>query len=553
MFRDLFWNYPYFFSKFFRATSPLPFIFLAFFLGYVVFVTFTSDYARSFVEGRDSNKITEGTVGSLMSTNPMYITQNSVDRDFYALVYEKFLDVDSDGEPVPSIASEWGRSGETEYLFKLYEGLTWHDGSPLTASDIVWNFETSMFLSNSLGEDTYGSALEGVTIDMIDDHTLKFSLEETNATFWEAVSVYMIPKHIYDGVPLNNFGSTKFHSSPVGSGPYVVDSISQRGFSLSAFEDYRDEVSIENYNYLFFDSYDELNSSMKNNELDIVNVFELDRVEDLQDYPFFEIEELLLSNRQRVLYFNNRREIFGDPEIRRALSMLIDRERLLREANVAGVPSNGPIPEDSWAFNDSLDFLEYNPDEATDFFESLGYSRASDDEYYVNDEGRVFALTVAFFESDINKRIIESLKGMFKEGGILLRERPLNYDQVMREVLPTRDFELLLYEIEVTVDPDQYNLWHSLRSDHPMLNISGYSYSRVDILLERARTNLDFEERKEDYFLFQRYLIDDAPVSFLYHPKKHFIFRRDLRNFNTENIIWPSSRYDNVHEWYWNN
>jgi peptide/nickel transport system substrate-binding protein len=127
----------------------------------------------------------------------------------------------------------------------------------------------------------------------------------------------------------------------------------------------------------------------------------------------------------------------------------------------------------------------------------------------------------------------------------------LTFNQMTMEVLPTRDFELLLYEVEVTDDPDQYNLWHSLRIDHPMLNISGYDYSRVDILLERARTNTDRDERTEDYRLFQRYLMDDAPVIFLYHPKAFFVARRSLKGINVENIVYPSNKYSNVQDWYW--
>ena len=220
-------------------------------------------------------------------------------------------------------------------------------------------------------------------------------------------------------------------------------------------------------------------------------------------------------------------------------------------ADINGEVAKGPIPPTSWAFNDSLELVGYDLQESAEILESMGYTRDSGDDYYLDEDNRVLTVTVSFFESEINEKIVEALGEMLRDGGILLRERPLNYDQILREILPTRDFELLLFEIEVTVDPDQYNLWHSLRIDHPMLNISGYDYSRVDILLERARTSTDRQERKEDYLLFQRYLIDDAPVSFLYHPKVFFVFKENLKGLQTDEIISPSDRYDNVHEWYW--
>ncbi len=551
MLRDFFWNYPKYFSKFIGSTSPLFYIFVAIFLGYFVYFGFTSDFVRRFVEGQDTTVVTEAAVGTLLSTNPMYVTQNSVDRDFYALVYERFIEVDASGEPIASLAFEWAKTSDLEYLFKLREGVVWHDNTPLTADDIVWNFETSIFLAEEFGEDTYGRALEGVKIEKIDDYTLRFKLEETNATFWEAISVYMIPKHIYENVSLNNFALSKTNTNPIGCGVYKVDSISQRGFALSVFEDHWLEPSIKNYRYLFFENYDDLNGAVKNNEVDIINTFDLDKVDNLEDYPFYKIKESVLYNRQKLIFFNTRREQFSDAEFRRALSFLIDNEKLLEVAGIEGVLATGPIPPTSWAFNDSLEPLEYGPDEAAEIFESLGYERDSEGGYYLTDDNKVLSLSMSFFDSELNQRLVDALTEMFREGGVLLRSRPLNYEQVMREILPTRDFELLLYEIEVATDPDQYNLWHSLRIDHPMLNISGYDYSRVDILLERARISLDKEERKEDYFLFQRYLTDDAPVTFLYHPKVFFILNKNLEGFDAKDISSPSDRYGNVHEWYW--
>jgi len=552
MIRDIFWNYPNFLSKIIGSTSPLFYILLAFLLGYFVFWGFTSDFALRFVEGRNVNVVTEGAVGSLVSTNPMYVTQNSVDRDFYSLVYEKFIEVDASGEPVASLAFEWARTSDLEYLFKLREGVFWHDGTPLTTDDIIWNFETSILLAQEYGEDTYGRALEGVKIEQIDEYTLRFKLEETNATFWEAISVYMIPKHIYSNLSLQNFAMSKTNSEPIGCGVYKVDSISQRGFMLSAFEQHWLQPSIKNYRYLFFEDYDPLNDAVKNNVIDVINTLNLEKIDNLEEYPFFRMEELVLHNRQKLIFFNTRRENYSDAEFRRAISLLIDKERLLEVGGIDGVVAEGPISPRSWAFNDSLEALDYDLEGAAEILESLGYERGPQDEYYFTDDNKVLSLNISFLENEMNERLIGALAEMFREGGVLLRTRPLNYDQVMREILPTRDFELLLYEIEVAVDPDQYNLWHSLRIDHPMLNISGYDYSRVDILLERARTNLDKEERKEDYFLFQRYLVDDAPVVFLYHPKAFFILRKNLEGFDIENIVSPSDRYRNVHEWYWN-
>jgi len=91
------------------------------------------------------------------------------------------------------------------------------------------------------------------------------------------------------------------------------------------------------------------------------------------------------------------------------------------------------------------------------------------------------------------------LKELFEKEGLVLNLEPLSYKQLTQEIVATRDFELLMYEVETTIDPDQYNLWHSLKTNYPDLNLSGYTYERVDILLEEGRTELNVKTRKEKF------------------------------------------------------
>jgi peptide/nickel transport system substrate-binding protein len=108
---------------------------------------------------------------------------------------------------------------------------------------------------------------------------------------------------------------------------------------------------------------------------------------------------------------------------------------------------------------------------------------------------------------------------------------------------------MILYEVETTVDPDQYNLWHSLKKDYPDLNLSGYEYDRVDILLEEGRTELSRTVRKEKYDLFQKYLMDDAPAILLYRPTYVYIVPKDIEGPNLEEICYPEDRFRNIAEW----
>jgi len=106
-----------------------------------------------------------------------------------------------------------------------------------------------------------------------------------------------------------------------------------------------------------------------------------------------------------------------------------------------------------------------------------------------------------------------------------------------------------MYEVETTIDPDQYNLWHSLKTNYPDLNLSGYSYERVDIYLEQARQTLDTTKRISNYASFQKYLTQDAPVIFLYHPKYIYVVRDNINIGDISGIMYPYQRYSNIVNW----
>ena len=89
-------------------------------------------------------------------------------------------------------------------------------------------------------------------------------------------------------------------------------------------------------------------------------------------------------------------------------------------------------------------------------------------------------------------------------------------------VTPT-EYDAFLVIFDIPPDPDQYTLWHSTQAGS---NISRYKNPRIDKLLEDGRLNLDTEARKKIYLDFQRFLLEDAPAAFLFHPTWYTISRK---------------------------
>jgi peptide/nickel transport system substrate-binding protein len=287
--------------------------------------------------------------------------------------------------------------------------------------------------------------------------------------------------------------------------------------------------------------------------LDAVLLQHNDSANFVDEYASYNLHVLDLPYRQRILFFNLRKEKFQDENLRKGINYLIDKEKLLEQSGISAQIIRGPIYEESWAYSSDIDYPTYSPKNAIEVLEDTGYTRNETNGYFETDEGKLLTFTVSYLDNDVNNRLSNTLASLLKDEGVIMNLEPLTYSQLTQEIVATRNFELLMYEIEVTVDPDQYNLWHSIQKEYPNLNLSGYEFSRVDILLEEGRRKIDKKDRKEDYALFQKYLIDDMPAIFLYRPSYVYVVRDGIEGISYENLVRLEDVYRGVYGWEVNN
>jgi peptide/nickel transport system substrate-binding protein len=249
---------------------------------------------------------------------------------------------------------------------------------------------------------------------------------------------------------------------------------------------------------------------------------------------------------------NMRKDSLKDKNIRMALNYLLDVNALLKDAHIQGELMHGPYPERSWAFNNQIAYYSYDSAKATTLLNTAGYTKNAETGYFESKDGKILSFTISYLDTYVNNRLVDAIVKKMNDEGIVIQPNKQDYNLISQQTIVTRDFEILLYEIETTVDPDQYNLWHSLKVNDPYLNLSGYQYERVDILLEDARKTTNEATRKTKYLQFQKYLIADAPVVFLYHPTFMYYFDSKLSGINMENINFSYERFWNIQDWKWN-
>jgi peptide/nickel transport system substrate-binding protein len=548
--RDFFWNYPDALGKLVKLTSPLSTILLFALIGFGLFSFLRSDTFAERVSSRETNYYVEGRVGAISTFNPLFSNQNDVDKAIQELVFEKFVYIDANGEILPGIAKSWKVTNDGKiYEFDIALDHIWSDGEPLTIDDVYFTFDTAIKLYSDQGYDTVASGLVEVDIKVVDDDTIKFTLPETNAIFPELASVYIVPEHILGEVSLQEMPFDRFSRNPVGSGPYRIYRSEPNIVYLQSSEHFKPEAEISNIIVRIYSEMKKLESAFRNGLLDAALLPNNNDSDFIQEYSSYQSHVLNLPYRQRMLFFNLRKEKFQSEVLRRGISLLIDKEKLLEESGVDGEITHGPIYEKNWAYSSIPDYASYNPEEAAEVLDDAGYVKNEDNGYFEDKDSKLLTFTVTYLKNSANDDLLEALKAILDKEGIIVNLEPLNYSQLTQEILATRNFELLMYEIEVTVDPDQYNLWHSLQKEYPNLNLSGYEFSRIDILLEEGRRETNKKERQEDYELFQKYLIQDMPAIFLYRPSYIYVVRDSVTGITYENIVRLEDIYRDVYTW----
>ena len=551
--RDAIWNYPITLCQLYKKSIPFSYIIIFSLVAFLLILFLNSIPLINWGKG-SSNKdtFTEGLVGSVNSLNPLFVTNNFSDRTIQNLVFQKFVNIDKEGNPQPAVAKSWSSSENGKVVdFELNTDLKWSDGTDLTMDDVIFTFESAMSLAEDTDFDSVGEAIVGVEMERVSDTSLRFKLKENNPVFFKAISIFIVPKSKLGEVEIGRMVFDQFSKYPMGSGKFAV--VKHDDYEVILKDNAHDiyEPAIKNIAFKIYPSIEAEQMSFRVGNLDAVGGWDKKLFEYTEEYQNYKSNSLIVRDREKLIFLNVRKDSLKDVNMRKALSFLLDKEEVLKELDAGGEILNGPLPSTSWAYSDDIEKYPYSREKAAELLKNLGYTFNEESGYYETDNKEILNFTLTYLDNDTNNRIVDLLVGFYKDEGVFIKSEKVDYKQITEEIIATRNFEMLLYEVETTIDPDQYNLWHSLKVNFPDLNLSGYSYERIDILLEEGRQTVNRDTRKQKYLLFQRYLTAGAPALFLYNPSFEYITKSNLVGVNLELVNNSYERFHNIEEWYW--
>ncbi|MBI2616910.1 ABC transporter substrate-binding protein [Candidatus Gottesmanbacteria bacterium] len=245
--------------------------------------------------------------------------------------------------------------------------------------------------------------------------------------------------------------------------------------------------------YRFYPSQEEAFLAYKLGEVDILE--SLSEVGPLTNWKNTKVTATTQYDRFVGVFFNLKNPLFKEKEVRQALTYAIPKIDDFEKVY-------SPISPVSWAYSSNIRLYNYDPDVAQKI---LSKSPLASDSAIMTLSVFAPLLTTAQFIADSWNKL-----------GLDVKVRVEN-------ALP-QEFDMMVLTIPIPPDPDQYHYWQTTQE---ATNIAKYSNLKIDKLLEDGRKTLDQEKRTKIYADFQRYLVDDNPVIFLYHPKIYTIVREN--------------------------
>lgn len=329
-------------SKFLRAFFPVLAVF-ALLLGACGPTPEATDAAGELVatSGGGEEPQTGGTLRvafqSLVQTDPALISSDAEVLVANA-VYDYLVDVDPvTNEPTPRLAAGWDISDDgTSYLFSLVEGATFHDGSPVTAADVVWTFDRlrnpdSGYATISLYENI-------VSVEAASETEVNFTLASPNPFFLYDLS---------DNHALIIKDGTEDASDFNGSGPFVVETYSPEDrIILVANESYfvEGQPALDHVEIIFFAEEGAMVDALRGGQVDLVMRMSTPLFESLQDVEGIETT-FASTNGFDLIRLRSDREPGNDPRIIQAMKLATDREAILElvQQGYGSVGNDSPI------------------------------------------------------------------------------------------------------------------------------------------------------------------------------------------------------------------
>ncbi|MGE0473987.1 MAG: ABC transporter substrate-binding protein, partial [Nitrospirales bacterium] len=415
--------------------------------------------------------------------------QETVDQEVEASLKKKYPEILPAGEHNPTI------------LFRLRQGVKFHDGHVFDAGDVKFTYESIMNPKNLSPRTPDFEPIKHVEI--LDPFTVRIVYKRLYSPAINAWTMGILPEHLLNEAALTlekekrglseeaqkTFGmrESQFNRHPIGSGTFqFIEWQGDEFIHLRRFEDYWEGPA--QYQDFYMRIIPELFTQEVEFRTGAVDLYgaqphQVNRYKNDPTYQWFSS----LAFAYTYIGYNNRKPLFAEPMIRTALGMAINVDEIIEYLVYGeGERTTGPYPKNTEWYDPSIQPLPYDPQGARDILESAGWKMNADG--WLEKNGKIFEFNLITNNGNpIRKNLMTIAQNAWKKIGVKANTQVFEWAVFLNDFVNTGDFDAVVLGWGMTIDPDLYQIWHSSQAGPQQLNFVGYNNPRVDEIIVRIR------------------------------------------------------------------
>ncbi len=485
------------------------------------------------------------------------------------------------GEWIPYMATSWEVSeDQTEITFKIRKGMKWSDGEPITADDWIMTYRIHMDpdVGSNL-RDTFFIGDKPVTLEKIDDYTLKFVYPKPDAEAFAIASLSPWPAHVFGPVYEEKgaegikgmWGLNEDPKKIVTWGPFVVEAYRPGERVIFKRNPYfgewnKDEAGnplpyLERYQVNIYKDLNAALAAFLTGEIDVFYPRTVEHIAQIKKAikagkldATLKVNASPIASSQFVVFNWNKKsnpfkeKLFRSAKFRKAMSHLINRQAVVDVVyGGLGTPMYGSVyPVLTQWINPNAPKYPYDPKKAAQLLAELGFKKKDKDGYLVDAEGNRLEFNLSTNAGNNQReQIAKIIVDEAKKVGVKINFRPIDFNTLVGQLLSKGDdrpFDAII--IGLTGGGLDWPFGSNVipcRANLHLWNRSGTCLDPRETLMEalyyKGRTTLDFKERVKIGYRLQEVEGDLQPIVYIAGPNYHVAWNNKLAGFHPDEII----------------
>lgn len=482
------------------------------------------------------------------------VTQTDADLYVTSLIFSRLADLGpalntvGDSGFVPQLAESWSWDNATTLRFKLNPRARWHDGAPVTARDVAFTFD--VYRDSVVNAAARPLLAHVASVTAADSLTVvfRFSRAYSEAFFDAACQMWILPSHLLDSVPHARLSSHPFGRSPVGSGPYrFVTWTAGQTIELAGDSSYfLGRPGLRRVIWRLVPDMSAGVTLLAAGEADAAaTLVTPEMMERLRAAPQLKLTPYP-SNTYSYIGFNLRdpaqrgrpHPLFGDRELRRALSMAVDRATVVQTVlgDLGELPS-GPFFPWLWIASDSVRPLPFDTAAARRTLDGLGWRPGSDGVRVKGGRRLQFDLLVPV-SSGIRRRAAVIVQDQLKRVGVSMQITELDFNAFISQSQSGK-FDAAF--LSFSSDPSPRSIpqtWST--AGIGASNYQAYSNPQFDRLVDQAIAAMDRSRAAALWHQALAVINADAPAIWVYVPRPVLAAHHRLQDTAIRPDLWTA-------------